>query len=89
MTYGDEDDTRIYIDASSGTILAARSDTWRMLDFIWGRHIMDGTQRERINSWWLMLFGLEGTVIALSELVLLANRMPRLQRHRGTRKTGQ
>ena len=79
VTYGDEASTRIYVDASSGTVGAARSDTWRLFDFIWGLHIMDWTQRDRINSWWLLLFGIGGTVMALSGFVLLANRMPRLR----------
>ena len=78
VTYGDKASTRIYIDASSGAAGAARSDTWRLFDFIWGLHIMDWNQRDRINSWWLLLFGMGGTVIALSGFVLLANRMPRL-----------
>jgi len=41
---------------------------------------MDWTERDRINSWWLLLFGIGGTIIALSGFVLLANRMPRLRR---------
>ena len=80
VTYADEASTRIYIDAASGTLGAARSDTWRLFDFIWGLHIMDWTERDRINSWWLLLFGIGGTIIALSGFVLLANRMPRLRR---------
>ncbi len=86
ITYGDEASTRIYIDASSGTIGAARSDTWRLFDFIWGLHIMDWTERDRINSWWLLLFGIGGTIIALSGFVLLANRMPRIRRRTKRRK---
>lgn len=80
VTFADPDGTRLYIDASSGAVLAARSDTWRLFDFVWGLHIMDWTQRERINSWWLLLFAIGGTTIALSGLVLLANRFPRLRR---------
>ena len=80
VTYADEASTRLYIDSSSGTLGAARSDTWRLFDFIWGLHIMDWTERDRINSWWLLLFGIGGTIIALSGFVLLANRMPRLRR---------
>ncbi|WP_188053763.1 PepSY domain-containing protein [Sphingosinithalassobacter sp. CS137] len=80
VTFGDEDTTRIYIDASSGAILAARSDTWRFFDFVWGLHIMDWTERDRINSWWLLVFGIGGTTIALSGFVLLANRFPKLRR---------
>ena len=68
------------LDASSGAVLSARSDTWRFFDFIWGLHIMDWTQRDRINSWWLLLFGIGGTIIAISGFVLLANRFPRTKR---------
>lgn len=82
ITFADDDVTRLYIDASSGTILAARSDTWRFFDFVWGLHIMDWTKRDRINSWWLLLFGIGGTVIALSGFILLANRFPKLRRRR-------
>ena len=60
---------------------AARSDTSRFFDFV-GAHIMDWTQRDRINSWWLLLFGIGGTVIALSGFVLLANRFPKLRRRK-------
>lgn len=88
ITYDERDATRVYIDASSGTVLSARSDTWRLFDFIWGLHIMDWTQRDRINSWWLLLFGIAGTFIALSGFVLLANRLPRIGWLRGKRKSG-
>src|SRR3546814_4273446 len=33
VAYADEASTRLYIDASSGTLGAARSDTWRLFDF--------------------------------------------------------
>ena len=88
MQFADPDGTRLYIDASTGAVLAARSDTWRLFDFIWGLHIMDWTQRDRINSWWLLLFGLGGTLIAVSGFVLLANRFPKLSaRRRRLRKS--
>ena len=80
ITYNDVANTRVYVDASSGAVLSARSDTWRFFDFIWGLHIMDWTQRDRINSWWLLLFGIGGTIIAISGFVLLANRFPRMKR---------
>lgn len=85
ITFSDNGATRLYNDASSGEILAARSDTWRLFDFIWGLHIMDWTQRDRINSWWLLLFGIGGTVIALSGFVLLANRFPKIRRAKAKR----
>ena len=82
---GDPDATRLYIDASNGALLAARSDTWRFFDFIWGLHIMDWNERHQINSWWLLLFGIGGTIIAVSGFVLLANRFPNLRRPRAKR----
>ena len=82
ITFSDKDKTRLYIDASRGAVLAARSDTWRFFDFVWGLHIMDWTERDRINSWWLLLFGIGGTIIALSGFVLLANRFPRVRRRK-------
>lgn len=82
VTYGDEETTRIYINAANGAVLAARSDTWRLFDFIWGLHIMDWTQRDRINSWWLLLFGVGGTLMATSGFVLLANRFPKKRKSR-------
>src|SRR3546814_13863693 len=72
VAYADEASTRLYIDASSGTLGAARSDTWRLFDFIWGLHIMDWTERDRINRWWLLRFGIGGQITALSGFVLLA-----------------
>ncbi|ARU15403.1 PepSY domain-containing protein [Croceicoccus marinus] len=82
VSFADPDGTRLYIDASTGAVLAARSDTWRFFDFVWGLHIMDWTQRDRINSWWLLAFGICGTLIALSGFVLLANRFPRRRRRK-------
>lgn len=82
VTYGDDETTRIYINAANGAVLAARSDTWRLFDFIWGLHIMDWTQRDRINSWWLLMFGMGGTLIAVSGFVLLANRFPKKRKSR-------
>lgn len=80
VQFADPDGTRRYIDSSTGGVLAARNDTWRFFDFIWGLHIMDWTQRGRINSWRHLLFGVGGTVIALSGLILLANRFPRVRK---------
>jgi|TARA_R100000501_G_scaffold18455_1_gene39047 hypothetical protein len=85
VQFGDPDATRLYIDASNGAVLSARSDTWRFFDFIWGLHIMDWNERHRINSWWLLLFGIGGTIIAVSGFVLLANRFPKLRRPRAKR----
>lgn len=40
------DDTNLYIDADSGSLLAVRTSQWRWFDFMWGLHIMDLQTRE-------------------------------------------
>lgn len=86
VTFADPDSTRLYIDASTGNALAARSNTWRLFDLVWGLHIMDWTQRDRINSWWLLVFAIGGTMIAMSGFILLVNRFPKRRRAKAARR---
>ena len=44
------DDTNVYVDVMSGKIVAIRSDSWRVWDFLWGAHIIDYRQRDNINN---------------------------------------
>ena len=74
ITYGDEDNTRVYIDASSGSVLAARSDTWRLFDFIWGLHIMDLQTREDTHHPILILFAILAVIGSLLGCILLFRR---------------
>lgn len=41
-----DDGTRLYIAADSGSLLAVRTDRWRVFDFMWGLHILDPQTRE-------------------------------------------
>ena len=36
-----QDNIKVYLDAFSGEIVAIRSSSWRIWDFLWGLHIMD------------------------------------------------
>lgn len=77
------DAASFYVDATTGDVKAVRTGLWRTFDFMWGLHIMDWTNRENFNSWWLK------TVAALAvfffftgfALVVLRIRMA-LQRRR-------
>lgn len=40
------DGTRLYVDADTGSMLALRTDQWRLYDVMWGLHIMDLQGRE-------------------------------------------
>jgi hypothetical protein len=50
------DGTRIYVDADTGSLLALRTDQWRLYDFMWGLHIMDLKTREDSHNIVLILF---------------------------------
>lgn len=76
VTFADADGTRVYVD-DSGHIAAVRTDTWRFYDFFWSLHIMDWTEHERFNTWWLKIFATGGLMIALAGTVLLYLRWPR------------
>jgi hypothetical protein len=50
------DNTRLFIDADSGALLALRTRWWRIYDFLWGVHIMDLQTREDANNPALIAF---------------------------------
>lgn len=47
------DRASFYIDAVTGELKAVRTGLWRTFDFMWGLHIMDWSNRENFNSWWI------------------------------------
>lgn len=50
------DGTSIYIDSDTGSLLALRTDQWRIYDIMWGLHIMDLQTREDSHHPVLILF---------------------------------
>lgn len=54
------DAASFYVDATTAEVKAVRTGLWRTFDFMWGLHIMDWSNRENFNSWWIK------TVAALS-----------------------
>lgn len=64
VNYGDG--TRLYIDADTGSLLALRTDQWRLYDVMWGLHIMDLQTREDSHHPVLILFA----TLALFALLL-------------------
>ena len=59
------DAASFYVDATTAEVKAVRTRLWRTFDFMWGLHIMDWSNRENFNSWWLK------TVAALSVFFFL------------------
>lgn len=76
VTFADPDRTNVFITADTGQIAAVRTANWRLFDFFWGLHIMDWTEHDNFNTWWLLAFAIAGLVLGLAGTVLLIMRWP-------------
>ena len=75
VAFADADQTRVFV-TETGRIAAVRTGTWRLYDFFWGLHIMDWSNHENFNTWWLLAFALGGLTLGLAGTVLLLMRWP-------------
>lgn len=66
-----DDNTRFYVDAGSGEVIARRTGWWRLYDFMWGLHIMDPQTREDTHNPWVLSFGIAALLTTLLALVML------------------
>ncbi|MFM5929864.1 MAG: PepSY domain-containing protein [Novosphingobium sp.] len=71
------DDTRFYIDAESGEVLAVRTRWWRTYDFLWGLHIMDMSERENPHNPWVWTLGALALATSIMGAALLFRRRRR------------
>jgi hypothetical protein len=79
VTFDDEQNSNVYIDAHEGTVTTVRTDIWRRFDFFWMLHIMDYSERTDFNTPWLKIVAALGFVTAfsgvwLAVLMILASR---------------
>lgn len=75
-----DDGMRIYVDAWSGEVLAARSTWWRAYDTAWAIHIMDFQGRDDPNNPWIIMLGLLTGLMSLLALSLLPKATRKLLR---------
>ena len=73
------DDSNVYVDVMSGKIVAIRSDSWRVWDFLWGAHIIDYRQRDNINNILLKIFSILSLLSSLSGIALFFNTIKKLR----------
>jgi len=73
------DDTNVYVDVMSGKIVAIRSDSWRIWDFLWGAHIIDYRERDNINNILLKIFSILALLSSLSGIALFFNTIKKLR----------
>ena len=83
VAFADADHTAVFV-IETGRIAAVRTGTWRLYDFFWGLHIMDWSNHENFNTWWLLAFALGGLMLGLAGTVLLLMRWPIRRRRRAT-----
>ncbi|WP_196139322.1 NADH:ubiquinone reductase (Na(+)-transporting) subunit F [Aliikangiella sp. G2MR2-5] len=70
-SYNGEENAAVYISAEKGTLLGAKTDTWRLFDLFWMLHIMDYSERDNMNNA-LVIFAAGSTLfIALTGIWLI------------------
>jgi hypothetical protein len=74
------DGTRLYVDADAGSLLALRTDQWRLYGVMWGLHIMDLQTREDSQNFMPILFA------AMAFFALLLAFWMQIERQRRQRK---
>ncbi|MGJ8560313.1 MAG: PepSY domain-containing protein [Litorimonas sp.] len=80
------DRASFYVDALSGDLKAVRTGLWRTFDFMWGLHIMDWSNRENFNSWWIRATAALTLFFFLTGLGLVALRLKSMATRRRDRK---
>ena len=65
-----QNNIKVYVDAFSGEIVAIRSSSWRLWDFLWGLHIMDYIDRDNINNVLIKIFSILALISSLSGVIL-------------------
>jgi len=74
VVFDDSDATHLYVSALSGKVVARRSSTWRVYDFLWSLHIMDYRDREDFNNWLVIMAAAVALALTVSGMVILAYR---------------
>ncbi len=71
VNFADEENSSLYLSASTGQIYEIKTDTWRWFDFFWMLHIMDYSERSDMNNALVIFIGLLTSFIALTGIWLL------------------
>ena len=85
VQFNDPEGLRMYVSPTTGTVVARRTNTWRVYDFLWSLHIMDYREHEDFNHPLLMAFAAGLLVLTLTGVVLLYRRFKPISRNRSSR----
>lgn len=73
VRFDDKRNTALYVSAQTGEVVARRNDLWRVFDFVWMLHIMDYSERDRINNPLLNVLAATTLLFVLSGLLMLVS----------------
>lgn len=82
------DAASFYVDATTAEVKAVRTGLWRTFDFMWGLHIMDWSNRENFNSWWIKTVASLAVFFFLTGFALVVLRLRSAFRRRRETKSG-
>lgn len=68
IQFADAEGTRLYVSPLTGKVVARRTNTWRIYDFLWSLHIMDYRGREDFNHPLIVVAASLGLVLSLTGL---------------------
>ncbi len=82
--FDDAAQTSLYFSASDGSLVATRTDGWRVFDFFWMLHTMDYSGRDNFNNPLVILAGSSALWVVLTGVLLLTRvfrwKVPSLRR---------
>ncbi|WP_115720476.1 PepSY domain-containing protein [Gallaecimonas mangrovi] len=70
VNFHDAYDTTLYLTDQTGSLLTQRHRYWRWFDVAWSLHIMDYSQRSRLNLPWFQAFCVLSLVLMISGSLL-------------------
>ena len=74
VVFDDGDSSHLYVSPLTGKVVARRSSTWRVYDFLWSLHIMDYRDRDDFNNWLVVIAAAVALAMTVSGMVILAYR---------------
>lgn len=71
VEFADKEKTTLILNAVTGEVAGAKTNTWRLWDFFWMIHIMDYTDRQSFNHPLIIIIATGCLWLALSGFILL------------------
>jgi len=71
VNFSDWANTSLYVSNMEARVITARSDIWRVFDFLWMLHIMDYDERDDFNNPLVIFMATLGLFFVLSGVILV------------------